>query len=260
MSSTATTLKEQGNAAFEDKRFDEAEAFYSKAILQEPKQHTLYGNRSAARFHQKKYQEALKDAETAVSLDPTWAKGHFRKGQAHEALHQLRLAQHAYESTLQHGGNKRDVVEKVAATKKAADKEDRERVIHSREDWNEIYTNISDKKLRLAILVKFWNASTKAERFSFFMRFLAILSDGGTPSRIGRYSTEQMEPFPASNYDTIELPDTWSTYYDSLALAQKGDIMQDMYTAASEAEKTTIINDMKYFIHQLYKEDPDDDE
>ncbi|RHY25289.1 hypothetical protein DYB32_008404 [Aphanomyces invadans] len=84
-----------------------------------------------------------------------------------------------------------------------------------------------------------------------------------------------MEPFPASNYDTIELPgtmghtpcrthhdaaDTWSTYYDSLALAQKGDIMQDMYTAASEAEKTTIINDMKYFIHQLYKEDPDDDE
>ncbi|ETV74434.1 hypothetical protein H257_11010 [Aphanomyces astaci] len=260
MSTTTDELKEQGNAAFEAKRFDEAEALYSKAILQDAKQHALFSNRSAARFHQKKYEEALKDAESSISLDPTWFKGHIRKGQVHEALHQPRQAQHAYELAVKHGGKKRDVVEKVAATKKAADKEDRERTIHSREDWNDIYHNISDKKLRLAILVKFWNASTKAERFSFFMRFLTILSNGGTPSRIGRYSIEQMEPIPAANYEPIELPVTWTSYFNALALAKKSDVMEDMYDAATEAEKTTIINDMKYYIHQMYKVDDDDDD
>ncbi|RHY10467.1 hypothetical protein DYB30_001987 [Aphanomyces astaci] len=251
MSTTADELKEQGNAAFEAKRFDEAEALYSKAILQDAKQHV----RSL---------DGL--IEDGINLED-------RPCQVHEALHQPRQAQHAYELAVKHGGKKRDVVEKVAATKKAADKEDRERTIHSREDWNDIYHNISDKKLRLAILVKFWNASTKAERFSFFMRFLTILSNGGTrkslsphrhvhalrvASRIGRYSIEQMEPIPAANYEPIELPVTWTSYFNALALAKKSDVMEDMYDAATEAEKTTIINDMKYYIHQMYKVDDDD--
>ncbi|KAF0696630.1 Aste57867_12611 [Aphanomyces stellatus] len=254
----AIQLKEQGNEAFEAKRYDEAEALYSKAILQDTHQHALFGNRSAARFHQKKFHEALKDAESAIALDSTWAKGHFRKGQALEALNQHRQAQHAYELAVKHGGKKRDVVEKVAEMKKVADKADRGRTIQSRDDWKDIYHNLSDAKLRLALFVKFWNVSTKPERFSFFMRFLTLLSSGGTPARISSYTTDAMEPIPAANYEPIELPEPWTAYFHSLDLTKKSEMMEDMYNLASETEKTTIINDMKYFVNEFYKDDDED--
>ncbi|OQR94941.1 heat shock protein 70 (HSP70)-interacting protein [Achlya hypogyna] len=251
---SSVELKEQGNHAFEDKRYGEAEALYAKAILQDPHQHALYGNRSAARFHLQKYEDALQDAEVAIALDPKWAKGYFRQGHALEALGRFRRAQLAYEQAAKIGNNKREVLQKAAAVKKLADKIDREKKICGRDDWKEVYSHISETKMRLGLLVLFWNESTKPERFAFFMRFLEILAGNTTPTRISKYSSNDMDEIPAVNYAELTIPRTWAAYFAGLDLAKKAERTRqrlDMYTLATPAEQTTIVNDMKYYVHEL---------
>lgn len=51
---------------------------YSQAIAGAETDHTLFGNRSAAYLALGLYEEALQDAQKAVALNPTWAKGHYR--------------------------------------------------------------------------------------------------------------------------------------------------------------------------------------
>lgn len=75
-------LKNQGNAALNAGRFDEAIKAYSDAIQLDENNHVLYSNRSAAYLKAGKAQEALNDAEKTVQINPTWAKGYSRKGAA----------------------------------------------------------------------------------------------------------------------------------------------------------------------------------
>ncbi|KDO26334.1 hypothetical protein SPRG_08407 [Saprolegnia parasitica CBS 223.65] len=248
---SSTDLRAQGNDAFEAKRYDEAEALYAKAILQDPRQHALFGNRSAARFHLQKFDDALRDAEAAIALDPQWAKGYFRQGQALEALGHLRRAQTAYEHAATLGSKTREVQAKIASTKKLADKIDREKTIRTRDEWKQVYTHLSDTKMRLGLLVAFWNQSSKPERFAFFMRFLELLAGGSAPSRISKYASDDMEPIPAGNYEELLIPAPWTAYFARLDLAKKAEMMQDMYLLATPAEQTTIVNDMKYLMHEL---------
>lgn len=97
----AAELKAKGNDAFARRKFKDAVKFYSQAIELDPVSHVrglfncrccvlserahaallatnavqvLYGNRSAAYHRFKKYEDALKDANTAIELDDTWVK------------------------------------------------------------------------------------------------------------------------------------------------------------------------------------------
>jgi hypothetical protein len=63
------------------KIYPAADALYTKAIEVLPEA-TLYGNRSMCRLSLGKFQEAYDDAESAISLDPSYSKGFYRKGQA----------------------------------------------------------------------------------------------------------------------------------------------------------------------------------
>lgn len=69
-----TILKDKGNAALNQGKFDEAIQCYSEAIKLDQNNHVLYSNRSAAYCKCGKYNEALTDAEKTVSLKPDWAK------------------------------------------------------------------------------------------------------------------------------------------------------------------------------------------
>lgn len=90
-------LKRRGNAAFQQKSFEEAEALYSRAIGvndSDPlhNQHIFFANRSASRCSMGKASQALEDAEACVALDATYAKGYFRQAQALSSLKRYKEA------------------------------------------------------------------------------------------------------------------------------------------------------------------------
>lgn len=66
-STDSKDLKELGNRAFLNKLYDEAIAFYTKAIENakedDEETHIYYSNRSTAYFDSQKFKNALEDAE-----------------------------------------------------------------------------------------------------------------------------------------------------------------------------------------------------
>ncbi|KAI4502027.1 hypothetical protein M0802_002709 [Mischocyttarus mexicanus] len=95
-----SVLKEKGNAALQEGRFDEAVQYYSEAITLDNNNHVLYSNRSAAYAKAKLYEKALEDAEKTVNLKPDWGKGYSRKGSALAYLGKLDESIEAYEKGL----------------------------------------------------------------------------------------------------------------------------------------------------------------
>ena len=70
----ALEFKELGNKEFKSGSYLKAAGLYSKAIKADPSNHVLYSNRCAALLQLSKVTKALADAETAISLKPTWGK------------------------------------------------------------------------------------------------------------------------------------------------------------------------------------------
>ncbi|GME85561.1 unnamed protein product [Ambrosiozyma monospora] len=98
---SAEELKAQGNKAFSAKEFDKAIELFTKAIEVSPTpNHVLYSNRSACYTSIHKYNEALKDAQECVKINPTWAKGYNRVGAAQFGLKDLESAKVSYEKAL----------------------------------------------------------------------------------------------------------------------------------------------------------------
>ncbi|KAG2813092.1 hypothetical protein PC116_g13660 [Phytophthora cactorum] len=96
----AEALRQQGNASFKRRQFQEAKELYTQAIQLQNGNHLLFGNRSAACHQLKEYEEALKDAEMAIKLSPKWTKGYLRKAAACESLQDRDEATAAYEEIL----------------------------------------------------------------------------------------------------------------------------------------------------------------
>ncbi|XP_067124872.1 stress-induced-phosphoprotein 1-like [Centruroides vittatus] len=99
------TLKDQGNAALNAGKLDDAVAFYTDAIKLDPSNHVLYSNRSAAYAKAEKFKEALDDAEKTISCKPDWSKGYSRKGASLAYLKRYEEAIEAYEEGLKHDPN-----------------------------------------------------------------------------------------------------------------------------------------------------------
>lgn len=78
----ADRLKDAGNEHFKAGRFAEAVAMYSAAIAISGRNHVLFSNRSAAHLGRGDARSAEADARKCVELDPSWAKGYLRLGDA----------------------------------------------------------------------------------------------------------------------------------------------------------------------------------
>ena len=100
-----TSFKDQGNAAFRTKDYESAINFYSQAVEQTPNDHTILGNRSAAYYQLKKYDEALADADKCIEIMPDWSKGYQRKGMAMQAQGKLDEAITLYETGVDKDAN-----------------------------------------------------------------------------------------------------------------------------------------------------------
>ena len=76
------TFKELGNKAFTQKDFQGAIDHFTKGIDENPKDETLYSNRSACYYNLSNSLKALADAEKCIELKADWDKGHQRKAMA----------------------------------------------------------------------------------------------------------------------------------------------------------------------------------
>lgn len=88
-------IKERAKHAFQNKDMMVCEKLYSKAIeVQESA--TMFANRSAVRLTMGRIESSVVDAKKATTLDPSYAKGWYRLGQAQERLAQFDNALEAY--------------------------------------------------------------------------------------------------------------------------------------------------------------------
>jgi len=96
----AKRLQEEGNAYYKGKKYKEALESYTKALLLPslPAQEKamLHSNRSATYCALRQYRNAIKEADKAAKLWPTWVKPYFRKGMA---LHEMKKYEKAIKGT-----------------------------------------------------------------------------------------------------------------------------------------------------------------
>lgn len=98
---TSEQWKTKGNAAFSNCEYDKAIQYFTHAISQDPSNHLLYSNRSAAYCSIKNYFKALEDADQCISIDSSWSKGYSRKGAALFGLERFDEAKRVYENGIQ---------------------------------------------------------------------------------------------------------------------------------------------------------------
>ena len=79
-------MKEEGNAHFKACRYQQAVDLYSEALAVDPTNKMtnskILHNRALSEIYLKKYSEAIKDAEKALGLDPTYTKARKTKAKA----------------------------------------------------------------------------------------------------------------------------------------------------------------------------------
>ena len=98
---TAKDWKDKGNGLVKEKKYKEALDCYTKAIEIDPNDPILYSNRSAMHLNLSEFDQAITDAEKAISLNPDYAKAYLRKGKALEGQQRLQEALDTYKLGLE---------------------------------------------------------------------------------------------------------------------------------------------------------------
>ncbi|KAM6968675.1 uncharacterized protein LKV04_017540 [Tautogolabrus adspersus] len=75
-------LAGNGNRLAAHGQYEMAVKYFTDAIKYNPKEFRLFGNRSFCYERMEQYENALRDADLAVCMEPNWIKGLFRKGKA----------------------------------------------------------------------------------------------------------------------------------------------------------------------------------
>ncbi|NP_001026673.2 dnaJ homolog subfamily C member 7 [Lagopus muta] len=97
----AESFKEQGNAYYAKKDYNEAYNYYTKAIDTCPNNASYYGNRAATLMMLGRFREALGDAQQSVRLDDSFVRGHLREGKCHLSLGNAMAASRCFQRVLE---------------------------------------------------------------------------------------------------------------------------------------------------------------
>ncbi|KAM6912818.1 uncharacterized protein FYW49_011252 [Xenentodon cancila] len=81
-SKRSVDLANMGNRLAAAGQYETAVNCFTDAIKFNPKEFKLFGNRSLCYERLQQYKNALRDADVALSMEPNWIKGLFRKGKA----------------------------------------------------------------------------------------------------------------------------------------------------------------------------------
>lgn len=100
-SQKALALKEKGNKLFKQGKYDEAIECYTKGMDADPYNPVLPTNRASAYFRLKKFAVAESDCNLAIALNRNYAKAYARRGAARFALQKLEDAKKDYEKVLE---------------------------------------------------------------------------------------------------------------------------------------------------------------
>ena len=82
----SSELKEEGNRLFKEKKFKKALDAYGEALLLSNQDYALLTNRAFAHLKLENYASAVKDASAAVDINPSIAKGYYRRGAAYFSM------------------------------------------------------------------------------------------------------------------------------------------------------------------------------
>lgn len=96
----AEEARQEGNELFKAGKFADAIVKYSDAMKRNPKDHVPYSNRAACYQKLMEWQLALKDAETCVTMEPTFVKGWSRKAGIHYFMKEYHKAMDSYNEIL----------------------------------------------------------------------------------------------------------------------------------------------------------------
>lgn len=126
----ADALKAEGNRAMASKNFSEAISKYTEAIELDGSNVVYLSNRAAAYSSASQHENAVKDAEKAIELNPNFSKSYSRLGLAKYALGDATAAMKAYEQGLEIEGDKKsDAMTKGYETAKRRVEEELEKSI-----------------------------------------------------------------------------------------------------------------------------------
>ncbi|XP_008702716.1 RNA polymerase II-associated protein 3 [Ursus maritimus] len=100
-SQKALALKEKGNKYFKQGKYDEAIECYTKGMDADPYNPVLPTNRASAYFRLKKFAVAESDCNLAIALNRRYTKAYARRGAARFALQKLEDAKKDYEKVLE---------------------------------------------------------------------------------------------------------------------------------------------------------------
>ncbi|KAM6216572.1 RNA polymerase II-associated protein 3 isoform 2-T2 [Rhynchocyon petersi] len=100
-SQKALALKEKGNKYFKQGKYDEAIECYTKGMDADPYNPVLPTNRASAYFRLRKFAVAESDCNLAIALNRSYTKAYARRGAARFALQKLEDAKKDYEKVLE---------------------------------------------------------------------------------------------------------------------------------------------------------------
>ncbi|KAL0207489.1 hypothetical protein P9112_012117 [Eukaryota sp. TZLM1-RC] len=99
--SQAVARKQEGNELFQQKDFESALTCYLEAATLDPTNPIYPTNASACFYNLGKFEEALSEANKAISIDNTYFKGYYRKGSALVKLERPAEAREALNKALE---------------------------------------------------------------------------------------------------------------------------------------------------------------
>jgi tetratricopeptide (TPR) repeat protein len=239
-------FKKQGNLEFSQQNYEAAVACYTKGLAVNEQNHTLFGNRSGAYLKLGQNEEALADANSAIALKPSWLKPYHRKACALQALERYAEAVEAYEKAVLLDPKAPSFGKLLKAARNQLKVSRTRSPVRDLEHWLQIHQSEPDPRMRLGIMAEFWNLSSQEDRLLIFNSFLTIIS-GSTPSQAPTFAKEDMTKLPMKNYEDLLFPREWTKYFAGLSAMDKATHFEQMFEAASEAERTLIINDLKHF-------------
>ncbi|XP_044262434.1 STI1-like protein [Tribolium madens] len=100
MDESPEALKELGNTAVKNQKYEEAILYYTQALKSDSNNYTLYSNRSLAFLKVQQYYFAMQDANETIRLNPNWPKGYFRKAEVEYSAKRYLEACESYQKAL----------------------------------------------------------------------------------------------------------------------------------------------------------------